>query len=269
MTTSNTKSYAWDAKDYAKNSQNQLQWAKELMPKLKLQGNETLLDIGCGDGKITAELACYLPQGRVVGVDSSKEMINLAKKTFPPTDFPNLSFNVMDAPGLNFQAEFDVVFSNAALHWIVDQKVVLAGVARSLKRGGRLLFQMAGKGNAQDILSIIDELIEVKPWKEFFSNMTFPYGFFDPQEYRAFLQEASLVAVRVEMFDRDMKHQGREGLAGWVRTTWLPFTDRLPVELRPRFVDLIVNRYLELHPADAADIVHVGMMRLEVEANKP
>ena len=127
-------------------------------------------------------------KGRAVGVDSSEKMINLAKTTFPQKDYPNLSFQVMDARKLTFQAEFDRAFSNAALHWIVDQKAVLYGVQRSLKSGGRLLFQMAGKGNAKDVLSIIKELAAVKPWKGFFSNMTFPYGFYDPKEYRAFLQ---------------------------------------------------------------------------------
>jgi len=78
-----SKSYAWDAKDYAKNSQNQLRWAQELIPKLKLIGNEALLDIGCGDGKITAEIAKCLPEGRAVGIDSSTQMINLAQSTFP------------------------------------------------------------------------------------------------------------------------------------------------------------------------------------------
>ena len=143
--------YNWNAQDYAKNSANQFQWAKELIPKLKLRGNEALLDIGCGDGKITAEVAECLPEGRAVGVDSSEKMINLARTSFPMKDFPNLSFQVMDARKLTFQEEFDVAFSNAALHWIVDQKAVLAGVQRSLKPGGRLLFQMAGKGNAKDV----------------------------------------------------------------------------------------------------------------------
>jgi trans-aconitate 2-methyltransferase len=266
---SNAKNYAWDAKDYAKNSQNQFQWAQELIPKLKLHGNEALLDIGCGDGKVTAELAKCLPQGRAVGVDSSAQMINLAQKTFPQPKYPNLSFQVMDAKKLTFQNEFDRVFSNAALHWIVDQQPVLDGVAQSLKAGGRLLFQMAGKGNARDILNIIDELIVVQPWKAFFCNMTFPYGFYDPEEYKAFLHQSGLVSERVELFPKDMKHKGAEGLAGWVRTTWLPFTDRLPADIRSKFVDLIVNRYLELHPADSACVVHVGMMRLEVEAYKP
>lgn len=261
--------YNWNAQDYAKNSQNQFQWAQELIPKLKLQGTEALLDVGCGDGKITAELARCLPKGRVIGIDSSEKMIDLAKTAFPQKDYPNLTFQVMDARKLTFKSEFDVVFSNAALHWIVDQKTVLAGVQRSLKPGGRLLFQMAGKGNAKDILSLINELMIVEPWKGFFQGMTFPYGFYSPEEYNAFLLQAGLVAERVELFPKDMRHNGAEGLAGWVRTTWLPFTSKLPEDLKPKFVDTIVNRYLKDHQADADGTIHVGMMRIEVEAHKP
>jgi trans-aconitate 2-methyltransferase len=266
---SKPNNYSWNAADYARNSANQYSWAKELIPKLQLKGNEALLDIGCGDGKITAELAKCLPSGRVVGIDSSADMVNLAKTSFPLQEHPNLAFQIMDARKLSFQNEFDRMFSNAALHWIVDQKAVLIGVQRGLKSGGRLLFQMAGKGNAKDILSIIDELIVVQPWKTFFGNMTFPYGFFDPAEYKVFLQQVGLVPERIELFPKDMKFNGKEGLAGWVRTTWLPFTDRLPADQKSKFVDLIVNRYLELHPADSANVVHVGMMRLELEAYKP
>jgi trans-aconitate methyltransferase len=260
--------YNWNAQDYAKNSANQQQWARELIPKLKLQENEALLDIGCGEGKITAELARHLHKGKAVGVDSSEKMINLAKTTFLQKDYPNLCFQVMDARELTFEEDFDVAFSNAALHWIVDQKAILTGVQRSLKPGGRLLFQMAGKGNAEDVLGIIKELAHEEPWTRYFHKMAFPYGFYDPKEYRAFLKQAGLVADRVELFPKDMKHNGSEGLAGWVRTTWLPFTDKLPAELRPKFVEEIVNRYLKNHPADADGTVHVGMMRIEAEAHK-
>jgi trans-aconitate methyltransferase len=128
---------------------------------------------------------------------------------------------------------------------------------------------MAGKGNAQDVLCIIDELKTVEPWKQFFMGMPFPYGFFDAEEYTRFLREAGLVPLRVELFPKDMKHNGAEGLAGWVRTTWLPYTDKLPEELRAKFVQEIVDRYLERHPADEAGVVHVGMMRIEAEAYKP
>lgn len=265
----NSKNYAWDAKDYAKNSQNQFQWAKELIQKLKLQGNEALLDIGCGDGKITAELAKCLPNGRAVGIDSSAQMIKLAQTNFPKEDYPNLDFQVMDARKLSFQEEFNLIFSNAALHWIVDQKSVLEGVKRSLKPIGRFVVQMAGKGNAQDIISILSDLLTENPWKQYFVGFAFPYGFFSAEEYRAFLFEAGLKPLRVELFSRDMKHVGEDGLAGWIRTTWLPYTERLPVELRDLFVKEIVCRYLENHSIGADGVVHLGMMRLEVEACKP
>ena len=263
------KSYAWDAKNYAKNSQNQYQWAKELIPKLKLQGKEALLDIGCGDGKITAELSRCLSSGKVVGVDSSSQMVTLAQSSFPKKDFPNLDFQVMDARKLVFQNEFDVAFSNAALHWIVDQKSVLLGVRRSLKPKGSLLFQMGGKGNAQAVLGILDDLLIEKQWREYFEGFKFPYAFCSPEEYTEMLVEAGLVPLRVELFPKIMKLDGAEGLAGWIRTTWLPYTEQLPIEKRDLFVKEIVNRYLTNHPADGEGVVHLGMVRLEVEASKP
>jgi len=263
------KNYAWDANDYAKNSQNQYQWAKELIPKLKLKGNETLLDIGCGDGKITAELAECLPNGRAIGIDSSTQMIKLAQNTFPSKDHTNLSFQVMDARKLLFKSKFDMIYSNAALHWIVDQKSVLQGVQKSLKTGARILFQMAGKGNAQAVLGIFDDLLAEEPWKEFFEGFAFPYGFFSAEEYKTFLVEAGLKPLRVELFSKDMRHAGEKGLAGWIRTTWLPYTERLPIEKRDKFVKEIVKRYIKNHPIGADSVVHLGMIRLEVEAYKP
>ena len=162
-----------------------------------------------------------------------------------------------------------MIFSNAALHWIVNQKAVLQGVQRSLKTGGRVLFQMAGKGNAQVVLGILDDLLAEESWKEFFKCFAFPYGFFSAEEYAAFLFEAGLKPLRVELFSKDMKHAGEKGLAGWIRTTWLPYTERLPFEKRDKFVKEIVKRYIKNHPIDADGIVHLGMIRLEVEACKP
>jgi trans-aconitate methyltransferase len=196
-------------------------------------------------------------------------MIKLAQKTFSSRDYPNLSFQVMDARKLIFQSEFDMIFSNAALHWIVEQEAVLEGVQRSLKTGGRLLFQMAGKGNAQAVLGILDELLVEESWKDFFEGFAFPYGFFSAEEYAAFLAEAGLKPLRVELFSRDMKHAGEDGLAGWIRTTWLPYTERLAFEKLDKFVKEIVDCYIKNHPIDADGVVHLGMMRLEVEAYKP
>ncbi len=264
-----TTNYLWNPADYAKNSTNQFAWAKELIPKLKLKGDEALLDIGCGDGKISAELSQALPKGKIVGVDNSAEMIKLANQSFPKHDYPNLSFQVMDAKELIFRGEFDVAFSNAALHWIANQKPVLHGVNLSLKAGGRLLFQMAGKGNAKDILGIIDELAPVQPWSKYLAGMQFPYGFFNTEEYENFLNDAGLTPIHLALFPRDMTFPNAEGLTGWVRTTWLPYTQRIPQEMRDGFVKEIVTRYLTAHPVDKAGTIHLAMMRLEVEAMKP
>ncbi len=127
---------------------------------------------------------------------------------------------------------------------------------------------MAGKGNAQAVLKIFDELLVLPQWRRFFEGFTFPYAFLGSKEYRQLLVEAGLKPIRVDLFPRDMKFPSAEGMAGWVRTTWLPFTERIPVEMRDDFVKEIVNRYLADYPVDDEGVVHLDMMRLEVEAQK-
>jgi trans-aconitate methyltransferase len=112
-------------------------------------------------------------------------------------------------------------------------------------------------------------MLPSEQWRQYFAGFKFPYGFFDQKEYTSFLEKADLNPLRVELFPKDMKLSGAEGLAGWVRTTWLPFTEKLPQDLKGKFVDELVQRYLVKHPVDAEGNVHVGMMRLEVEAQKP
>lgn len=260
--------YSWNAQDYAMHSSVQFDWAQELIPKLNLTGNEALLDIGCGDGKISAHIASFLPKGYVVGIDNSKEMIDLACHSFPKNKFSNLSFLKMDAQQLTFKEQFDRVFSNATLHWIIDHRPMLAGVKRSLKHNGRLLFQMGGKGNAYDMLVVVDELMNNDCWRRFFEGFTFPFGFYEPIEYQQWLRQAGLKPKRIELVAKDMK-LNKEYFAAWIRTTWLPYTQKLPKELQNTFITEIINRYVEKHPLDASGIVHIAMVRLEVEACKP
>jgi len=108
MTSEKQQTYQWNGDDYAANSQVQLQWALELMEKLEPCGDEHLLDIGCGDGKVTAMLAARLDRGRVVGIDNSKSMIDRARKRFGTTT-KNLEFVLQDAGSLSFDQQFDQV----------------------------------------------------------------------------------------------------------------------------------------------------------------
>jgi trans-aconitate 2-methyltransferase len=260
--------YKWDALDYATSSSAQQQWARELIGKLQLKGDESLLDIGCGDGKVTAEIAASLPSGSVLGVDSSAEMIALAQSQYPADAFPNLRFQKEDARSLPFSDEFTVVFSNATLHWVLDHAPVLDEIHKSLRRGGKVLLQMGGRGNAADVVAVLDKLPQALEWRDYFEGFSFPYGFYGPDEYQEWLRKAGLQARRVELIPKDMIHQGQEGLAGWIRTTWLPYTQRVPEERREAFVAQLVDKYLERHPVDEQGLVHVRMVRLEVEALK-
>jgi trans-aconitate 2-methyltransferase len=260
--------YQWDVRDYSKSSSEQQKWARELIDKLNLSGDERVLDIGSGDGKVTAEIAMRVPHGAVVGIDSSREMINFALEKFPKALYPNLSFELMDAQKITFEDCFDMVFSNATLHWIIDHRPVLKGISRSLRSQGRALLQMGGRGNAQAVVEIIQDCIARKRWSSYFNGLPFPYGFYEPGEYRGWLREAGLEPNRVELIPKDMIHRGKEGLASWVRTTWLPYTQRVPPEMRNQFINEIVDRYVQRFPPDGNGLVHLKMMRLEVEARK-
>ncbi len=260
--------YQWNAEDYEKHSRGQQKWAIELITKLALVGTEQVLDVGCGDGKVTAEIAGLLPRGRVVGVDNSGAMIKRAREKHPSDRFPNLSFTQMDARHLTYDETFDVVFSNAALHWVKNHAPVVTGIFRSLKPGGKILLQMGGKGNAGDVLAILDDILSTPKWQSYFDAFEFPYGFLTPEEYTPLLRRAGFDIKRVELIPKDMELAGQSGLKGWIRTTWLPYTNRVPEKKRDEFIRTISKKYIENVAMGSDGIVHVSMVRLEVEAEK-
>lgn len=263
MNSSANETSEWNAEDYAKNSSAQRTWADELIAKLTLAGDESVLDIGCGDGKITHEIALRLPNGSVLGVDSSENMITLAAQSFAGA---NLSFRVMDAADIRLDRMFDVAFSNAALHWVRDHQAVLKGLRKHLNPNAKILLQMGGRGNAAGMIAVLEQIIAGENWRAFFEDFKLPYYFYAIEDYERWLPSTGYEVVRLELIPKDMIHDGREGLEGWLRTTWFPYTDELPFEKRGEFLTEWVDRYLEQHPLDAQGRTHVGMVRLEVEA---
>ena len=145
----------WNPNDYHQHSSQQQKWARDILDKLALTGHEQILDIGCGDGKITAEVARCVPNGLAVGLDSSAEMIEFARQSFPADTLPRLRFEQGDARQLEFVEQFDGVISFACLHWILDHRPVLAGIHRALRPSGRLLLQFGGQGNAAEMVQVI------------------------------------------------------------------------------------------------------------------
>jgi len=258
----------WNAADYAANSAVQQSWARELIARLNLRGDEHVLDAGCGDGKVTAEIARALPRGSVTGADASPQMIEFARKTFSAGKFSNLRFRVMDARKIKFERRFDLVFSNAALHWVDDHETVLRGAASVLKPGGRLVVSCGGKGNAHDIFLALRPEMRLKRWRGFFRKMPAPYFFYAPADYEKWLPKSGFQISLLKLAPKDAAYAGVAGLATWLRTTWIPYVQRVPENEREEFIAAVTARYLAQHPPDAAGKVHVRMMRLEIEATK-
>ncbi len=258
----------WNAADYAANSVVQQTWARELIAKLRLRGHEHILDVGCGDGKVTAEIARALPGGLAVGVDASAEMIAFARKTFPAQKNPRLTFDVMDARKVKFDRAFDLIFSNAALHWVDDHQAFLRGAAACLRPGGRLVVSCGGRGNAHDVFVALRPELRLKCWRPFFRRMPKPYFFHSPEAYEKWLPRFGFKTIRVRLAPKDATYAGRDGFAAWLRTTWLPYVQRVPEDLREEFIAAVAERYTTRHRPDAEGKVHVRMVRLEIDAIK-
>lgn len=258
----------WNAEDYAKSSSAQAVWAQDLIAKLNLDGNEVVLDVGCGDGKMTAEMAQCLPNSFVLGIDRSAEMVEFAIAEHLQSAIANLQFACMDALQINSNHTFDVVFSNAVLHWVGDHPAFLRGANRVLRSRGKLVISCGGKGNAADIVAVFEALIQQPSWEPYFTNFQFPYFFHSPDEYAIWLPESGFQSVRLELVPKDMIHSGKEGLAGWIRTTWMPYIHRVPESRREELIEEFLQEYLNQHPLDRQGNSHVKMVRLEVEAIK-
>ena len=254
------KQQNWNAKDYAKHSKGQEVWARELIAKLDLKGDENILDLGCGDGKVTALLAS-MTYGSVVGVDKSKTMIDFATNSHS-----DIEFRVMDARRLSFESRFDLVFSNAVLHWIDDHEAVLQGIKKALCPNGKIVLQFGGEGTAKEILEVMDQFIS-KRYIEYFRDFRFPYNFPHSDEYRVLLQSVGFEDIDAKLIPKDMIHDDIEAFKGWIRTTWFPYIDCVPQSMREAFIDEFVEAYLEFRPLDEESRVHVDMVRLEVRGS--
>jgi trans-aconitate methyltransferase len=259
--------YNWDPKLYSSNSSAQKDWGLLLLAKLNLQGNEKVLDVGCGDGKLSAEIAKNLPEGSVLGIDLSGAMITFARNHYPPEKFPNLVFMQMGANELTFDSDFDIVYSNAAFHWMKDLEHVLKNLWKSLKPGGILLAQSGGRGNAVEIFKIVDLMIENEKWNPYFEGFLFPFGFYGPEEYGEWLKNAGFSVKRLELIPKDLVLEGKKGFSDWLIASILhPYTQRIPQDLKEDFVNELINSYIKTNPPDEKGCIHVRMIRLEIEA---
>jgi trans-aconitate 2-methyltransferase len=149
--------HEFNAAEYIKASAHQKEWGGKIVTELQLKGNERILDLGCGDGALTAQLAALVPQGSVLGIDASQGMIDAALNHH----MPNLTFLLKDINNLDYDNEFDLIFSNASLHWVTNHYALLHHTYSSLKNGGMLRFNFAASGNCPTFFKIVKAALEI------------------------------------------------------------------------------------------------------------
>jgi trans-aconitate methyltransferase len=229
METEGKPNQDWKADRYAQHAHFVPALGAPVLDLLRPQAGERILDLGCGDGVLTEKLAAS--GAVVVGVDAAADMIAAAKRR-------GLDARVMEGGKLEFLAEFDAVFSNAALHWMAhDRDAVIAGVHRALKPDGRFVAEMGGHGCVAAITVAMIAVLERHGIRD--GAATIPWYFPTVDDYRARLERAGFKVEYIELIPRPTPLP--TNMAGWIELFAQPFLNRLPAEQRPQAVAEVVE----------------------------
>jgi len=232
----------WDAKTYDEVSRLvQYRWGQQILEWRKWSGNELVMDAGCGSGLLTKMLGQKVSRGRVYGVDIDS-MIKQARRNLKGLE--NIELVQSHVAEVKLPTKLDVIFSNAALHWVHDHAHVFQHFWEMLKydsnKRAQLLIQCGGYGNLRRILTLLHRVTELNEFREYFGNMNCPWYFAKPDDTRILLEKIGYINTKVHLHNDRVILDNREIYSRFVRTVIMkPFLEHLPD-------DKIRNRYLEL-----------------------
>ncbi len=230
----------WNASGYQSISQLQEAIATEQLSHVTLNSRDRVLDIGCGNGKITAAIADRIPAGSVLGVDASQNMIHFAQAHYGA---PNLQFAVEDARTLPFQHEFDQIVSFNVLHWIPEQTAVLCSIRSALKPNGQALLRFVPAGPRTCIEDVIEEVCQLPQWVHHFEHHPKPYFHPTPEAYRALAEQSGLEVLHIHVEDKSWDFQTRQGFFEYLQITLAEWTRFLPEPEWSVFITDVLDRY--------------------------
>jgi trans-aconitate methyltransferase len=234
--------YEFDGEKYKRASGHQKEWGEKLIEELDLRGNEHILDLGCGHGVLTARLAALVPDGRVVGIDASRGMIGVARQKH----VSNLDFVLMDINDMCFFESFDIVFSNATLHWVRDHMRLLFNVHSVLRTTGVARFSFGGDGNCVNFIRIVREAMKLDQYRRYFRGFEWPWYMPSVEEYTALAERTLFSAVHVWSENADRFFLDAESLISWIeQPSIVPFVSSMAERDKIGFTKFVENRMVE------------------------
>jgi trans-aconitate 2-methyltransferase len=240
----------WDASTYERVSNPQVEWAARVLDRLALRGDETVLDAGCGSGRVTRLLLERLPRGRVVAVDASPSMVAAARAALGE----RATVIQSDLAELSLDEPVDAVFSNAVFHWVPDHERLFERMYAALRPGGRLIAQCGGAGNIARFHGLADEVAARPPFAEHLAGWRGPWNFADDEVTAERLVRAGFVDVGTSLEPWPVTPSEP---AAYIRTVCLGnHVDRLPEELRGPFVEAVAER---IGPEPVLDYVRLNI----------
>jgi trans-aconitate methyltransferase len=254
----------WLASDYNRQSSLQQAMADEQLRLLTLKGSERILDVGCGDGKISAAIAERVPAGSVLGVDPSHDMIVFAASHFATATHPNLRFEVADARRLPYRGQFDLVVSFNALHWVPEQEAALDSIHAALTPGGQAHLRFVPQGPRKSLEDVIEDARRLPRWAGYFTDFRTPFVHFGPEDYRALAEKIGFRVVRLNVDDKAWDFQTRGGFAAFARATFVAWTQRLPETQWDAFITDVLDRYQSIAAANPSEVNTFKFYQLEV-----
>ncbi len=261
----------WDAQKYSKNSELQFKAAMGALSKIEFKGNEKVLDIGCGDGRVTAEIAKRVPKGSVTGVDKSENQIKYAQNNYAAD---NLSFDIVDIsnemrcpftgiPYYGFNHQFNIVTAFSTLSWIQDQPQAFKNIAWLMAVGGKLRAGLAHEDSPY--LRARFGMCTHDTWKEYFVNYEIPYYPTNEEKVRYMLKLAGLKEELVAKIEAPHLFKNRQEFIDWMSAIPAQI-DRIPQERHEEFFNDIIDEYLKSVPQEEDGSIKLSISALAVRA---
>ena len=247
----------WDAETYHSIAGMQERWGLRVLDRLDFAGGETVLDAGCGSGRMTRHVLDRVPEGRVIGVDASPSMIEHAGKELGEDE--RLELVVADIAELELSEPVDVIFSNATFHWVPDHDRLFARLFAALRPGGQMEVQFGGEGNVEEFVTAIEKVAGEPDFAEHLGDLEAPWYFASEGDTEARLLAAGF---DVESIWLDHYDEQPEDPYRFMRASGLnSHIERLPGDLTERFMERLRS--------ELPEPVTLHYVRLNVSAKRP